>query len=90
MDEIGEHRMSGKKQGWIETLKLIRRFHPVAIAFFVGLTVLFNRVIYSPLDLIEKMVLVGFIIGLVMIMTAFEAYRIDKERELREKRVFSV
>jgi len=76
--------MNEEKAGWIETLHMIRKFHPVAIGIFVGLTVLFGRLVHSPLDLIEKTVLAGFMISLVMIMTAFEAYHIDKEKELKE------
>lgn len=77
--------MSEEKASLFDTFSTIKKFHPFAIAFFVGLTFLLSHVIHSHMDLTGKIVLGGFITGLVGVMVAFESYRIDRDKELKER-----
>ena len=77
--------MNKEKESLCDTLTSIRKFHPFASALFVGLTLFLSHVIHSHMDLTGKIVLGGFITGLVGVMVAFESYRIDRDKEMKEK-----
>jgi len=66
-------------------LSQVRNFHPVAFALVFGFMFLTSQIWSSNLPLTEKIAPLVMSFVLYLIAAFFEFYRVDKEKELKEK-----
>lgn len=79
-----------EREGWFNSLTTIRKFHPVAFTLASAMMYLFSKVLQSSTPLPEKITFLASSGTIYTVTLFFEFYRIDKERELKEKRGFFV
>lgn len=77
--------MSEEKMRWLDLLSMIKKFNPIAFILIFGLMLICSTILTMNISIQEKIVPLALSGSLYVIVSFFEFYRIEKEKDLEEK-----
>jgi prepilin signal peptidase PulO-like enzyme (type II secretory pathway) len=83
---LSEEKEEKQNESWTSALGIIHKVHPVFLLLSIGLMNLFSFVYNNsemPFDL--KLLACGLTLFFFLLAITFESYRLDREKELKEK-----
>jgi hypothetical protein len=77
--------MTNKEDSWGESFFMLLKMNLFILILVIALTYVGNHVLVQPMNLHDKLFLLGSDIYLILVAIVFEVFRVCKEEEQKEK-----